>query len=112
MMPRDALTVLCHLLLHRWRVPDDISLVSLFDDTFLENASPALARYRCDHSTYARRLARQVIEFAKSGATPRSISVLPDFFPGATIGRPEGVAQVSPPHGSPSDRQTVAAAAV
>ena len=112
MMPRDALTVLCHLLLHRWRVPDDISLVSLFDDTFMENASPALARYRCDHSTYARRLARQVIEFAKSGATPRSISVLLDFFPGATIGRPEGVAQVSPPNGSPSDRQTVAAAAV
>lgn len=112
MMPRDALTVLCHLLLHRWRVPDDISLVSLFDDTFLENASPALARYRCDHSTYARRLARQVIEFAKSGATPRSISVLPDFFPGATIGLPDGAAQVSPPHGSPSVRRTVAAAAV
>ena len=88
MMPGDTLTVLCHLLGHGHRVPEQVSLISLFDDLYLTRVTPAPARYSRNPLSFARRLARLAIRVARPGTPPSSISVFPDFVPGATLGPP------------------------
>lgn len=88
MRAADSLTILCHLLNGGTRVPADVSLVSLFDDFFLTRVRPTLARYTYNNSTFARRLARLVIQMATSRDRPVSVRIIPDFLPGGTTGAP------------------------
>ena len=88
MTPTDALTAYCHLARHGLRIPADISLVSLFDDLFMASMTPAPTRYTFNYASFARRLARLVISIATLQGRPKSISIVPDFVPGASIAAP------------------------
>jgi len=86
MMPGDALAT-CSLLLSRGhRIPQEVSVVSIFDDPILSFLIPPLSRYSYDDYHFARRMARLTIKLAQQGGRPRSISTLPHFVAGTTIG--------------------------
>lgn len=86
MMPGDALAT-CSLLLSRgYRIPQEVSVVSIFDDPSLSFLIPPLSRYSYDDYQFARRMARLTIKLAQRSGRPRSISTLPHFVTGATIG--------------------------
>lgn len=88
LMPVDAITVHSHLLNQGLRLGKDVSLVSILDHPFLSRLTPTLTRYTYNNYGFARYLARQVIKLATSGGRPASISIVPDFIPGETIGPP------------------------
>ena len=88
MMPDDTLSVQNYLLRQGFRLPRDISLVSLFDDHFLARITPTISRYTSDSYKLARRLARVVVKLTGRAGNRVAISIFPDFIPGATIGPP------------------------
>jgi LacI family transcriptional regulator len=86
MMPGDALAT-CSLLLSRgYRIPQDVSVVSIFDDPSLSFLIPPLSRYGYDEYHFARRMTRLTIKLARQAGRPSSVSTLPHFVAGATIG--------------------------
>lgn len=59
------LTVFLHLQGAGYRIPEDISLVSLTDDNFFEYIRPRPTRYVFDPDHYARKVARAALKVAK-----------------------------------------------
>ncbi len=88
MLPSDALATYSYLLSRRYRIPNDVSVISIFDDPIFSFLLPPLSRYSYDDYHFARWMARMLIKMAKQGGRPRSISTLPNFITGATIGSP------------------------
>ena len=93
---RPALTiaVVAEVLAHGLRIPEDISIVSRDTHPLLDSAFPYLTRYR---STF-KQLAMRMVRIAMGQLSGRPVSarpslVMPTFFPGATLGRINAVAE-------------------
>jgi len=84
--PGAVLTVMSHLMHSGIRVPQEISVVGLDDERYLNHLSPAPARYRQDWNAYAAKLSRMVIQLATSGTlAQRRTLVMPQFEKGETV---------------------------
>ncbi len=69
------------------RVPRDISLVALANDSWYAELYPALSFYEPNTKAYSREIALRVMELANSGrVTRKSIRIPLEHVPGATIG--------------------------
>jgi DNA-binding LacI/PurR family transcriptional regulator len=69
------------------RVPGDISIVSLADDSWFEEFHPPVSFYQSDAKVVARHIAQRVLELVATGqVTKKSIRFPIDYVPGATIG--------------------------
>lgn len=86
MMPSEALATFCLLANAGHRIPGDLSLISLFDDPLLNYVIPRLSRYDYNDYAFARKMARLVLRMVKQGGQAPSISTLPRFIEGGTVG--------------------------
>lgn len=69
------------------RVPGDISIVSLADDSWFEEFHPPVSFYQSDAKVVGRHIAQRVLELVATGqVTKKSIRFPIDYVPGATIG--------------------------
>ena len=85
---RQVLTTLTHLGQLGLRVPEDLSIVALDYDPYLDHLLPQVACYRVDVNHAARIVVRKTMELAGSGATTRTTQALmPDFFPGDSVAK-------------------------
>ncbi len=85
--PTDYLSVLTYLGRQELRVPEDISLISQIDDSFLRSVIPEPARYLGDSVHYARRLGRPVLKIMRGEfVSPRGVGFFPDFIKGGSVG--------------------------
>lgn len=86
--PEHCLTILCHLFNEGFRVPTDASIISGQEDEFLQFALPKFARYRSDGMKLGRKAATMLLNLIRHGrGSRRTISILPEFIPGGTLGR-------------------------
>jgi DNA-binding LacI/PurR family transcriptional regulator len=84
--PKHALTVITYLHSIGWRVPQDVSVISLGYDPFLDNVVPAITHYEMNWPSFARRLFRMVMRLATVGNLPRRpVLVMPEFRLGGTL---------------------------
>ncbi|HYG24755.1 MAG TPA: substrate-binding domain-containing protein [Verrucomicrobiae bacterium] len=69
------------------RVPGDLSVISLVNDSWLNELYPSVCYYRPDTKHMARSIAQRVLELVDTGRTTRkSIRIPLDYVPGASIG--------------------------
>jgi DNA-binding LacI/PurR family transcriptional regulator len=69
------------------RVPGQVSLVSLADESWFEDFQPPTSYYRADVRRKGRHLADRVLELVTVGrVTKRSVRLPREYVPGATIG--------------------------
>jgi DNA-binding LacI/PurR family transcriptional regulator len=83
---QHVLTVLGHLLLCGFRVPEDVALISRDDDSFLEIVVPSLARYSGNPEVFATKLSRVVLGIVRGKHTADEHRIMPNFVPGMTLG--------------------------
>ena len=84
--PAHVLTVFSFLVTTGYRIPGDLSLLSIGYDPFLENLYPSLAYYAADQGGYVRKLLRVLLPWIRSGQHPASQPVvLPRFHEGPSI---------------------------
>ena len=77
----------------RIAVPDDISLVCVPSDSWLQDLYPPVCHYANNPRTIARYVRQKVMELVQTGRVARkSLHVRLEFKSGATIGPPPGVA--------------------
>jgi LacI family transcriptional regulator len=75
-----------HLMRCGRRIPEDVAVIARDDDTYLQAASPPLARYAVNSVALARRVALAVRQLAETGALPaRAIRLMPAFVPGGSV---------------------------
>ena len=80
-----VLTVVTHLLRMRFRLPDEVAVVSRDDDAFLDHVLPRITRYAADPAKFARRLSHLVLEMAQTGrASKNPVRLMPDLKKGQT----------------------------
>jgi len=86
--PNRILTVFSYLMHERLRIPEDVSLVSRQDDTFLADLVPSVATYTFSIEQYAMRVSRLAVK-AASGASQaaRQYLVPGEYKPGDSLGR-------------------------
>ena len=74
------------------RVPADVSLVSLANDSWFEGLHPPVCYYQPVSRLMSRRIAERVVELAQYGrVTRRSVRIELEYVPGETIGpAPQG----------------------
>jgi DNA-binding LacI/PurR family transcriptional regulator len=85
---RHVLSVITHLAQLGKKVPDDLSLMALDYEPYLDHLFPKITSYRVDMFHTARMLVRKVLELAGSGSTTRSAQALmPDFSAGGTVAK-------------------------
>ncbi|MDB6067069.1 MAG: transcriptional regulator [Pedosphaera sp.] len=83
----QVLTALSWFVSRGIRVPADVSLVSLADDSWFTEFQPPIAYYRSDAKVMGHRIAERVIELVTNGQVDRkSIRIPMEFIAGATIG--------------------------
>ncbi len=81
-----VLTALGHLTRRGIRIPQDASLISRDDESFLQHVLPTVARYSADPAAMARRISRLVLEMVRDGAIrPRECRLMPEFVPGESL---------------------------
>lgn len=74
-----------------FRVPADISVVSLANDSWFEGLHPPLCYYRPDTKLMSRSIADHVLELVETGQVMRKPGHIQlEYVPGATIGPPPG----------------------
>lgn len=84
--PTHALTVMMHLMHRGRRIPGDVAVIARDHDTYLQSASPPIARYAIDSAILARRVSTAVRQLAETGTLPpRAIRLMPAFVPGGTV---------------------------
>lgn len=82
-----SLTVMGYLQRHGKRVPEDVSIISRFDDPFLEYCIPTIARYHMDCEQMGKKTAELLIELIEHGlGKARHHMIMPVFVPGASLG--------------------------
>ena len=82
------LTVVSWLAQMGWRVPQDVSVVSRDEDSFLSFLVPTPAHYATSPHMIARTLLRPVVELlAQAVVTQHSLRIMPDFIRGETLAR-------------------------
>ena len=85
--PFSCLTVMTHLANIRRQVPRDVSLISCHEEPYLPHLRPVPTHYTCPPAKYAaalHRIIRQVVQ----GAASHSLSIVPEYVPGASLARP------------------------
>jgi DNA-binding LacI/PurR family transcriptional regulator len=88
-LSRAAQVLTCYswLLSRGIRVPGDVSLVCLADDSWFPDFHPPLTHYRADARVTGRLLAERVLELIRLGRiTRKSIRLHRVYVPGATLG--------------------------
>ena len=81
-----VLTVVMHLMRRGRRIPQDVAVISRDDDTYLQSASPNIARYAVNPTQLARRVSMAVRQLAESGTLPaNAIRLMPRFLRGETV---------------------------
>ena len=81
------LTSLSWLVSKGIRVPNDVSLVVLPNDTWYSEFYPPLCHYKLNTSTFSHGMADRVLELVENGRViHKSLEVPVEFVPGATIG--------------------------
>lgn len=84
--PAHYLTTISFLAARGLRVPDDVSLISRDNETFLSYLAPAPARYSCSPRTYAKRLLPGVLRLAQGAAVPAGAQrIEPQFIRGPSL---------------------------
>lgn len=82
-----VLTGLSWLVSKGIRVPDDVSLIVLPNDTWYAELYPPLCHYKLNTKSFAHGVAERVLELVKHGrVSHKSLAVPVEFVPGATIG--------------------------
>ena len=74
--PQHALAALTHLTASGIRVPQDVSVISMGYETYLDHVQPSLACYKLDRKSYARKLCRLVLPWVRIGYWPSGEHVL------------------------------------
>ncbi len=83
---QHVLTVLGHLGRRGVRVPQDVSLISRDDESFLQHVVPTVARYFASPTRIANTVSRLVLELLRGGAIPaRDHRLIPQFVPGESL---------------------------
>lgn len=73
------------------RVPDDVSLVSLPNDSWFDEFCPPITYYKPNTKVMSRNIAERVMELVATGkVTRKSVRVPLSYVPGATIARVPG----------------------
>ena len=87
--PRQAATALTWLATHRIRVPQDLSLITLAHETFLDHLVPAIPGYRTNPESVAKRVLRKLdsLQGRSKKASP-STWLSPDVIDGSSIAAP------------------------
>ncbi len=84
--PVYYLSVVSHFQRRRMRIPEDISLVSRDDDSFLGYLTPEPTRYRCSPKAYAKRLLAPINEILHSGQTESCVRrIEPKYVAGGSL---------------------------
>jgi DNA-binding LacI/PurR family transcriptional regulator len=84
--PTHALAVLTYLNRLGLRVPNDLSLLCIGYEPFLDNCTPTLAHYSIDRWAYSKRMCSAVLAWLPTGRTPAKPTVLlPRFYDGQSI---------------------------
>lgn len=83
-------TALSWLLAQGLRIPAHLSLLCRDDEPFLHHLYPEPARYRRSAETFAKKLARLVVQCTQPGgqSAARSVLLMPDFVRGDSLGPP------------------------
>jgi DNA-binding LacI/PurR family transcriptional regulator len=69
------------------RVPDDVSFVSLPNDSWFADLHPPLAYYEPNTRTFSRSIAQRVLELVNTGrVTRKSLKIPLEYIAGATLG--------------------------
>lgn len=91
--PGPALTALTWFARRGLRVPEDVSIISLFHDQALESVLPSIAHYRTAPDALPRRLVESVRHLADGRPPPRHRPLIPVFIPGGSVGPPRALSQ-------------------
>lgn len=84
--PAYYLTAVTFLARRRLRVPEDVSLISRDDDTFLAYLNPSPARYSCNPSVFAKRLMQPLLlQLAREKLPHHSFRIEPKFLTGPSL---------------------------
>lgn len=84
--PSHALTTVSHLVYRRVRVPQDISVLSVGYEPFLQHFTPSLAHYVIDTQGFVRQLCRLVLPWIETGRCSMRVNpILPRFVDGETL---------------------------
>ena len=84
--PKHVLTVITELHRLGFRVPQDVSIISLGYDPFLDNVVPAVTHYEFNWAVFAKRLFRMVMRLATTGdGSPQGVLVMQEFRLGETL---------------------------
>lgn len=86
---RARIALVVHSHLHRIgrRVPQDVSLIALEWEPFLEHVVPEVACYGKSTARFAQRVARALFAKIESREFDRNIVLEPEFLPAASMGR-------------------------
>lgn len=69
------------------RIPEDVSIVSLANDTWFDDLHPRLAYYEPSTRAFSRSIAQRVLELVNTGrVTRKSIKMPLEYISGATVG--------------------------
>ncbi|MGB0775032.1 MAG: substrate-binding domain-containing protein, partial [Akkermansiaceae bacterium] len=83
---RQVLTLISWLATHGFRVPNNISLVSLTHDNIYEALLPKIDYYTLDSNTMARNMTRRLESLVKGVGKDQKV-LIPEYFPGASISK-------------------------
>ena len=84
---QHVLTVLGHLLSYRFRIPQDVAVISRDDESFLENVVPTVARYSRNPDVFASTLSRMVLDILHGKQVMKEYKIMPNFVLCQTLGR-------------------------
>lgn len=88
--PFHYLTVVTRLTQMGWTVPQQISVISRDDDSFLDFLVPSPARYVCNPHAVAKLLLKSVLDLLNGALIPRrKVLIMPDFVRGDTLKPPQ-----------------------
>jgi LacI family transcriptional regulator len=84
--PKHVLTIMSHLTNSGFRIPRDVSLISMGHHPFLDDMTPSVAHYAFNWSLFGKRFAQLTHQLLRRGALPsRQILIMPEFVEGGTL---------------------------
>ena len=84
---QHVLIVLGHLLSCRFRIPQNVAVISRDDESFLENVVPTVARYSRNQDVFASTLSRMLLDILHGKQVMKEDKIMPNFVLGQTLGR-------------------------